>query len=138
LIRSAAAFGFGFIAGPGSVDPWSPKVLRAGAGGHFLTGIAKAPHLDVRQMQDRGYTVVATVVGDGDPPSRLGTVAQCALLVGDEASGLPPDTVAAADLSITIPMPGETQSLNAAVAGSLLAYEWACHHEKTGRIGDDG
>ncbi len=45
-----------------------------------------------------------------------------ALLIGGEAHGLPAEVVAAADLRITIPMPGGTESLNAAMAGAILAY----------------
>ena len=45
--------------------------------------------------------------------------------MGEEAAGLPGEVVAAADLVVTIPMPGGTESLNAAVAGSILAYELA-------------
>lgn len=138
LIRSAAAFGMGFVAGPGSADPWAPKVLRAGAGSHFRTSIERVSHLEIGDLQARGYTVVAAVVSGGAPPSRLGLVEQCALLVGDESSGLPAATVAAADLSITIPMPGATESLNAAVAGSLLAYEWAVRRSETDRPGRPG
>jgi TrmH family RNA methyltransferase len=50
---------------------------------------------------------------------------RCALLIGDEGAGLPVEVIGQADLLITIPMPGHTESLNAAVAGSLLAYELA-------------
>jgi len=54
-----------------------------------------------------------------------------ALLVGDEGAGLPDEVVAGADLRVSIPMPGHTESLNAAVAGSLLAYEWMSRHPKS-------
>jgi TrmH family RNA methyltransferase len=131
LIRSAAAFGLGYIAGPGSVDPWAPKVLRAGAGSHFLTGIERAPRLEAGDLHDRGFTVVASVVRNGESPSRLAVVERGALLVGDEALGLPAEALNAADILITIPMPGKTESLNAGVAGSLLAYEWSCRRAKT-------
>ena len=125
LIRSAAAFGLGFLSGPGSADPWSPKVMRAGAGAHFRTAIERAEVFSVDSLQERGFTVVASVVAGGAPPERLVGIARCAILVGDESGGLPTDVVAAADLGITIRMPGRTESLNAGVAGSLLAYEWA-------------
>jgi TrmH family RNA methyltransferase len=125
LIRSAAAFGLGFLAGPGTADPWSPKVLRAGAGSHFRTTIERAPHISVAALQSRGFVVAASVVQGGEPPERLTNEARCAVMIGDEGSGLPAAAVADADLLITIPMPGATESLNAAVAGSLLAYHLA-------------
>jgi TrmH family RNA methyltransferase len=138
LIRSAAAFRMGFVAGPGTADPWAPKVLRAGAGSHFRTTIERAPRLTSEALQERGYTVVAAVVRGGAAPSQLASVERCALLVGDESSGLPVEAVTAANLTITIPMPGETESLNAAVAGSLLAYEWWRRRAETNRLGRDG
>lgn len=123
LIRSAAAFGLGYLAGPGTADPWSPKVLRAGAGSHFRTTIGRAADLSTDLLRRRGFTLVASVVKGGNPPERLAGVGQAALLIGDEGSGLPAGVVNAADITVTIPMPGHTESLNAAVAGSLLAYE---------------
>lgn len=129
LIRSAAAFGLGFLAGPGTADPWSPKVLRAGAGSHFRTTIERAPHLSVAALRSRGFVVAASVVEGGEPPERLTKEARCAVMIGDEGSGLPAAAVADADLLITIPMPGATESLNAAVAGSLLAYHLAAGNQ---------
>ncbi len=123
LIRSAAAFGLGFLSGPGTADPWSPKVLRAGAGAHFRTSIERPTVLSVASLQERGYLVVAAVVSGGDAPERIAGIPLCAILVGDEGAGLPPEVVAQADVLISIPMPGLTESLNAAVSGSLLAYE---------------
>ncbi len=54
LIRTAAAFGAGVIAGPGTADPWSPKTLRAAAGGHFRTTIELAPDLDPAALEGAG------------------------------------------------------------------------------------
>jgi TrmH family RNA methyltransferase len=125
LIRSAAAFGLGFLSGPGTADPWSPKVLRAAAGTHFRTAIERPQVVSVDMLRGRGFTVVASVVEGGASPEQLAGMDRCALLVGDEGAGLPADVVRAADLRITIRMPGNTESLNAGVAGSLLAYELA-------------
>jgi RNA methyltransferase, TrmH family len=122
LIRTAAAFGMGFAAGPGTADPWGPKVLRAAAGGHFRAGAARVGALDA--LRSGGRRLVAMVVRGGVPPSGL-PPGPLALLVGDEAQGLPAEVVAACDLAVTIPMPGGTESLNAAVAGAIVAYEVA-------------
>lgn len=125
LIRSAAAFRLGFVSGPGTADPWSPKVLRAGAGAHFRTPIERLEVVSGNGLRARGFTVVAAVVRTGESPERLRGMERCALLIGDEGAGLPVEVIGQADLLITIPMPGHTESLNAAVAGSLLAYELA-------------
>ncbi len=122
LIRCAAAFGFGFAAGPGTADPWASKVLRAAAGGHFRAGAVRVESLDV--LRRGGRRLAATVARDGIPPAAL-PPGPLALLVGDEAHGLPDAVVEACDLAVTIPMPGGAESLNAAVAGAIVAYEVA-------------
>ena len=118
IIRSAAAFGCGVVIGPGTADPWSPKVLRAGAGAHFRLGGLSRIH-EVPELT--GHRLAATVVRGGEDPARLGP-GPWAFLIGSEAHGLDPETVAAADVRVTIPMRGDTESLNAAVAASILAY----------------
>ncbi len=131
LIRTAAAFGAGVIAGPGTADPWSPKTIRAAAGGHFHTTIELAPDLDPAALRARGWTIVSTVVSGGVHPDEL-EPGRHAVLIGDEAHGLPPD-VAASGRAVTIPMPGGTESLNAAVAGAVLLFVLT----KTARGADD-
>lgn len=124
LIRIAAAFGWDFGHTRGTADPWSPKVVRAGAGYHFRTGIA--PMTSVAGLGDAGLITVATVVSGGDAPDRLGS-GRYAVLVGDESAGLPPDVVDQAARKVTIPMPGGTESLNAAVAAAIVMYELSKH-----------
>jgi TrmH family RNA methyltransferase len=119
LLRTAAAFGMGFIAGPGTADLWSPKVLRAAAGAHFRTPVGHVADLDA--LRSDGRRLLATVVEGGDPPSRPGDT-PVAILVGDEANGLPDEVVGVADARVTVPMVGGTESLNAAVAGAIVAY----------------
>ena len=67
LIRCAAAFGLGFAAGPGTADPWAPKVLRAAAGGHFRAGVARVEALEA--LRAGGRRLVATVARGGLPPA---------------------------------------------------------------------
>jgi RNA methyltransferase, TrmH family len=120
LIRTAAAFGLDVTFRDEAVDPWSPKVLRAAAGSHFRTAIGSGI---------RDAATIATVVKGGLPARELGAVLdparRWAILVGSEPHGLTEDEVAAADVKVTIPMPGGIESLNAAVAGSIVAYELA-------------
>lgn len=114
IIRSAAAFGYDVVA-MGGTDPWSPKVLRAAAGGHFRTHVSRTEELPDRQL-------VASVVMGGAPPTEADIAADHALLIGSESAGLADDVVQRADFRVTILMDA-AESLNAAVAASLLMYQ---------------
>jgi TrmH family RNA methyltransferase len=120
LIRTAAAFGWDFVHAATGADPWSPKTLRAGSGGHFHIGIRQVASPE--ELIELGYTPVASVVSGGIDPATL-PPGRYALLVGEEAAGLPLETVAAAAWKVTIPMAPTTESLNAAVAAGILVYE---------------
>lgn len=118
LVRIAAAFGYGYLSGPQSADVWSPKVLRSAAGAHFSIAIGSAATVAV--VRAGGRTVVATLARGGSLPGPL--PASAAVLVGSEAHGLADDVVAAADLRVTIPTSSAVESLNAAMAGAIVAY----------------
>jgi TrmH family RNA methyltransferase len=118
LIRTAAAFGWGVGYTPGSADPWSPKTLRGAMGGHFRTRIVRLEDLEDLSA----WTTVATVVEGGIPPTEVSS-GPYAVLVGEEATGLPDEIAADCDIQVTIPMPGGTESLNAGVAAGIVVYE---------------
>ena len=120
LIRIAAAFGWDFGQTHGTADPWSPKVVRAGAGGHFRVNIS--PVASVEELGEAGLVTVATVVAGGEPPDRPGS-GPYAVLVGEESAGLPPGVVDQAARKVSVSMPGGTESLNAAVAAAIVVYE---------------
>ena len=129
MIRVAAAFGWDFSYTRGTADPWSPKVLRAGAGNQFTVGISEVGGLD--EIRSAGYEPLASVVSGGSAPEHLDT-RRWALLIGEEASGLPSDVVEACDATVSIPMPGGIESLNAAVAAGILAYALSKHSGEAG------
>lgn len=122
MIRTAAAFGWGFAYTDGTADPWSPKAIRAGAGGQFQASVARVGGLD-----DLGdWTTVATVVRGGVEPAEV-TGRPIALLIGEEAHGLDDAVVEAADQRMTIVTPGSTESLNAAVAAGIALFALSNH-----------
>ncbi|MDP9144546.1 MAG: RNA methyltransferase, partial [Actinomycetota bacterium] len=129
LIRTAAGFGWDFGHTAGTADPWSPKVLRAGAGGHFRIGIRGVD--SVAGLEKGGYVPAATVVAGGTPPADLAP-GRYAVLIGEESSGLPPEVVKQSAVIVTIPMPGGLESLNAAMAAGIIVYELS----KLGREGE--
>lgn len=122
LIRTAAAFGFDVGFPPGAVDVWSPKVLRSAAGAHFKTSV-----LSPLEALPPDIGSIATVPEGGVPLPDVGRHLdrdrRWAILVGSEPHGLAADVLAMSDVRVTIPMPGGTESLNAAVAGAVVAYQ---------------
>ena len=127
LIRTAAAFGWDFAYTAGTADPWAPKVLRAGAGGHFRVAVNRI--VGIEELQEAGYHTVALVASGGDPLDQPG-MGRFAVLVGEEGSGLPESVASAANARATIPMPGGTESLNAAIAAGIAVYALGEHWEQ--------
>ncbi len=119
MIRTATALGWDVAATGSTADLWSPKVVRAGAGAHSR---ARLTVLDdpLTALNEHALTIVATVVEGGTEPSISPT--PVALLVGSEAHGLPAGMIAGSNVEMTIPMPGGSESLNAAVAAGIAMY----------------
>ncbi|MCP4968262.1 MAG: RNA methyltransferase [bacterium] len=124
MIRTAAAFGFQVLATKGTVDLWSPKVLRAAVGGHFRTTLVEGLPADVAPLAAAGLTaMVATADGAPANDVRLDGDHPVALLVGNEAHGVPDAIASTGNVqTITLPMPGGSESLNAAVSAGILMY----------------
>ena len=135
-IRSCAAFGVGVIVGPHCADLWNPKVLRAGAGAHFTGSIVIAPTLSLGMIRRWGLAPYAAVPRGGSPPRSVAD-GNIAIMVGAEGPGLPEDLIEAADGIVSIPMSEGSESLNAGVSASLLAYEVAGRNVGEGGATDD-
>jgi TrmH family RNA methyltransferase len=124
LIRSAEAFGAsGVLTTPGSVSPWNGKCVRASAGSVFRMPLALATSAAMERLEQAGVHLLASLKDDAAPIEDALLTGPCAFLIGKEGSGLDPGWLAMADARVTIPCPGRVESLNAAVAGSLLLYE---------------
>ncbi|MEN8115116.1 MAG: RNA methyltransferase [Actinomycetota bacterium] len=126
LIRTAAALGW-HVALLGGADPWSPKVLRSGVGAHFTHPLTEITSLS--DVDEAGLTSVATVVAGGVAPEAIATDQPVALLVGSEAHGLPDAVITGCSETVTIPMSGATESLNAAASGAIAMYALSRSHE---------
>lgn len=131
LIRSAEAFGAaGVLLTPGTVSPWNGKTMRASAGSIFRVPVQTIELNELATLSARGIRLLAAVTGDSAPHyassvpiTQLDLTGACAFLIGNEGVGLSADLLALTETRITIPTPGPVESLNAAVAGSLLLYE---------------
>ena len=123
IVRSAAALGVGrLVLDRACADPWSPKALRAGMGGHFA--------LQIRETQDLGAeieafkgTVACTVPRGGIPPEEAPSSRSLAWIFGGEGRGLSEETMRRAGLRVTIPMTAGTESLNVAAAAAICLYQ---------------
>jgi TrmH family RNA methyltransferase len=127
LIRSAEAFGAtGYVILPGTVSPENQKTLRASAGSIFrLPGVIACEENLFHELATRGFQTFAAVASHGQPLTECDLTSRCALMVGNEGSGIPSAILRRADRCVTIATPGPVESLNAAVAGSILLYEAA-------------
>jgi TrmH family RNA methyltransferase len=123
LVRSAEAFGAtGMILLPGTVSLWNAKTLRASSGSAFRLPVIGLTTDDAfNTLRAHGVRIIAAVARDGDSEADLR--GPSALLIGNEGSGLPEAWIAQADARVTIPFTGAVESLNAAIAGSVLLYE---------------
>ncbi len=138
LLRSAEAAGLAgvVLAGP-SVDPTNPKAVRASAGAVLRLPVAEYDEVDAAldDLAAGGRTLVATVIGPEAIPYDDVQLVDAAVVLGNEAHGLPESVVARADLVATIPLAGPTESLNLAVAGSLFCFEALRQRRRTSRTG---
>jgi len=117
IIRSAAAFGLkAVVLDPACADPWSPKALRAGMGGHFQLGVGG-------KFEPEAFkgTLACTVVRGGTPPGNIPSPA--GWIFGGEGQGVSEALARLARLKVTIPMAQGSESLNVAAAAAICLYE---------------
>ena len=121
VLRSAEAAGAdAVVLTPGTVDPYNPKVVRASAGALFHVPVVAATLLDVRRA---GFRLLGTSSHLGDPHTSTDWSGRVALVLGNEAHGLPDD--APVDAWVRIEHRGRVESLNVAMAATVLLFEAA-------------
>jgi TrmH family RNA methyltransferase len=127
ILRSAEAFGAtGVVSLPGTVSLWNPKALRASAGSVFrLPALSASAEECFLRLREGDLTIWATAAGRGREAAGADLTGPLALVIGNEGNGVPEELAAQADGALTIPCPGPVESLNAAVAASVLLYEAA-------------
>ena len=123
ILRSAAAAGMEHVLlSKTSVHAWSPRVLRAGMGAHFMLKIYEQCDLAALMAEFSGRVIAMSHRGKGSifDADLSGGVA---LLFGNEGAGLSPEVLAAAHETAAIPMPGAAESLNIAAAAAICLFE---------------
>jgi TrmH family RNA methyltransferase len=127
ILRSAEAFGAdGVVSLPGTVSAWNPKAVRASAGSVFRVPLLAVSQREcLEELHEAGVKILATTVHAAQPAELVNMAGPVALIIGNEGNGVADELAAQADARITIPCPGPVESLNAAVAASVLLYEAA-------------
>lgn len=122
ILRSAAALGVRqVLALQGTVALWSPKVLRAGMGAHFVLHLVEG--LELRALGPlSGHLVVTTSHEAQDLPGAA-LPEPCAWVFGHEGQGADPGLAAQAVVRVRVPQPGGQESLNVAAAAAICLYE---------------
>ncbi len=114
LMRTADAFGAGLSLSAECADPTGPRALRATAGAIFRVPLVPWDELPVRG--------IALVAHGGEPLAEAPLDTPLTLYLGSEREGLP-SAVATDSYNVTVPLPGEAESLNVAAAGAIALYE---------------
>lgn len=125
ILRTAAAAGVQAVfLTPGTVDPFSPKVVRAAMGAHFRLPIHSLSweEIEAHISKHSLRTYLASPYAD-TPYTKVDLRSPLALIIGSEAEGAGDRAKSLAHIHIHIPMPGAIESLNASVAAAILMFE---------------
>ncbi len=127
IIRSAEAFAAtGVLLTPGSASPWNQKALRASAGSSFRLPVVSLEDATLLQrLPEKRIPLVACVARAGESLFRADLRDPIAFVIGNEGAGIPQEILRLCQQTIHVPCPGNVESLNAAIAASILLCEAA-------------
>lgn len=126
ILRTAEGAGVtGILLSAGCVEIYNPKVIRSTMGSVFRMPFCYSAdfHRDLHALRARGLKLYAAHLGGAVMYDREDYCTPTAFLIGNESRGLDGDTAQLADACVKIPMCGQVESLNAAVAAALFMYE---------------
>ncbi len=125
ILRTAEAAGVAQVLWlPGTVDPFSPKVVRAAMGAHFFLPLQElAGPEDLAGVLAEIPQVLLAEARAGRPYDQVDWTRPTALIIGGEAAGAGPAVRARTTGTVSIPMAGQAESLNAAIACAILLFE---------------
>ena len=133
LLRAAAGAGVHAVyCSPESVDPWNPKVVRAGMGAHFRLPLLP---LDPEAMDELRARLPRRVIACAEAArayDEIDWTGPAALVIGGEAEGAGPALLAWGNEEAAIPLAAGVESLNAAVAGAVILFEAARQRRQRG------
>jgi TrmH family RNA methyltransferase len=123
LIRSAVAFGFdGVLLHGDCVEVFNPKTVRATMGALPFSNVWKIDDQIFQGLETSGYDLISTVIRGGEALNKVTFGSKNVLVIGNEAHGVSEAVQKRATRHLSIPMSGNVESLNAAVAGSICMF----------------
>ncbi|ELU5585979.1 RNA methyltransferase [Clostridium perfringens] len=125
IIRTAHAAGAaGIVMTKGTVDIYNDKTLRSTMGSIFYIPIVEDDSLDfIKSLKKEGYKLVVSSLQGKNNFFEENLQGKVMIAVGNEGNGVSDEVYDIADIKVKIPMPGEAESLNVAVATSIMIYE---------------
>jgi len=124
ILRSGAAFGIDFIIFTGeSVDVYNPKVIRSTAGAIFKIPVFYMPKKEIMNLNKKGYKIASFSSKAKEVFSCLNYSGKIVFLFGNEARGIDKDLESISNFNFKIPIRDNVESLNLAVASSIVMYE---------------
>ncbi|HVA03342.1 MAG TPA: RNA methyltransferase [Acidimicrobiales bacterium] len=139
VIRVAHAAGAdAVVCSEGTVDPFNPKTVRASAGSvlHIPIVVAGDAESVLDSLKGHGLRCLAAVSRGGTPYSDVDVTSPFALVLGNEASGLPSQLAPRLDAMVTIPMGGGAESLNVSTAAAVLCFDAARRRSNLHAMGE--
>jgi TrmH family RNA methyltransferase len=131
ILRTAEAAGAGqVLLAPGTVDVYNPKVVRGAMGAHFRLPVATLEWPAISQRVAERAVWLADATGEVAYDA-VDWTQPAALIVGGEATGAGEEATALATGRVSIPMAGRAESLNAAMAATVLLFEAARQHRRS-------
>ncbi len=124
MIRTAAASGIdAVVLGKGSADAYNPKTVRSAQGSNFQIPVVKGELSEwIPVLKEQGVRVFGTSLLHATPVHEAETQEKFALMVGNEGSGVDPVLLQQTDENLVVPIYGDAESLNVAVAAGILLY----------------
>ena len=124
ILRTALALGVdATVALPGTVDLWNAKVVRGAMGASFRHAAFHSSIEELSAYLDASGTMLWGADGGGEPVDALEAPARLALAVGNEGGGLSSTVRARANKLVSLPIEGDVESLNVAIATGILLYQ---------------
>jgi len=125
VLRTLDAFdGDGLLLLPGCADAYSPKTVRSAMGGHFRRPVYQLTVVQLQQLlKESSMPLYGAALRKDTVDARRVDYSHAAVAIGSEGRGLSPEMLAACDKTIRIPMSERCESLNAAIAASVLLWE---------------